>query len=235
MKKTLIIAPILLGVIFLVTAIAAAPTSSAAATLSTPTLTSPANGVTLNHYPRTTTLAWKPVTSATYYKVERQYQGGSTWTSYPVVYVYGNTNTHYTFNFVGDQQGRWRVTAYGTSGTYSNPSSWYYFSYKTKFALATPKPISPANGANLYNYPRTTTLTWTQVPGATGYKIEKQFYSGGVWSSSSTATVSGVHNTCYTYNFVGMQPGRWRVTALDSTGNFYNSLASVWYYFTYHI
>lgn len=231
-KKSFLIASVLLGALFLVSAVATAEPTSAA-TLTTPTLTSPSNGAYLSHWPRTTTLTWKPVTGATYYKVQRQYQSGSTWVSYSNAYVNGNTNTAYNFNFVGDQMGRWSVTAYNSNGGYSNPSSWWYFSYRTKYTLATPTQISPVNNAKLNNYPRATTLSWSQVAGATGYKIERQYYAGGTWHSYSTVTVNGVHNSYYTFNFVGDQPCRWRVTALDSTANFYNSAPSAWWTFSY--
>jgi hypothetical protein len=75
----------------------------------TPVLVSPRNGTPLYHYPRTTTLIWQPVLTATAYVVEAAYLSGSTWTAYPPVTVTGNSNAFYTFTFVGDQKGRWRV------------------------------------------------------------------------------------------------------------------------------
>ena len=78
----------------------------------TPVLVSPANGTALYHYPRTTTLIWEPVTGAVSYRVESAYLSGSTWVAYPAVTVSGSSNASYTFSFVGDQKGRWRVTAF---------------------------------------------------------------------------------------------------------------------------
>jgi len=51
----------------------------------TPVLVSPRNGTALYHYPRTTTLIWQPVLTATAYVVEAAYLSGSTWTAYPPV------------------------------------------------------------------------------------------------------------------------------------------------------
>ena len=86
----------------------------------TPVLVSPRNGTALYHYPRTTTLIWQPVLTATAYIVEAAFLSGTTWTAYPPVTVTGNSNSDYTFAFVGDQKGRWRVTAF--NGTvYSAP------------------------------------------------------------------------------------------------------------------
>jgi len=98
------------------------PTPLAPTPWGTPALVSPSNGTALYHYPRTTTLIWQPVDTAVSYLVEAAYLSGSTWTAYPPVTVTGNSNSFYTFAFVGDQKGRWRVTAF--NGTvYSAPSA----------------------------------------------------------------------------------------------------------------
>jgi hypothetical protein len=204
------------------------------APLTTPSLVSPAAGQVLYNYPRNTTLSWKPVTGAAYYKIESQYYSSASWVAYPDVIVSGINNTSYTFNFVGDQKGRWRVTAY-SSNTYSAPTGWREFSYSTGLQLSTPVLVSPINNVTLYNYPRTTTLTWKPVPGSTGYLVERQYYSGGIWRSYPTnVTVAGTFNTSYTFTFTGAQPGRWRVTALGASP-YRNSSPSVWWTFTYTI
>jgi hypothetical protein len=206
------------------------------AILATPILQSPANNTHFTHYPRTTTLAWKTTSTHTnQYKVERQYYAGGIWYSYPDDYTTPPASS-YTFNFVGDQRGRWRVTAYDTTGqyTHSSPTAWRVFDYVTGFSLATPTLVSPANATHFYNYPRTTTVAWKPVPGAHGYKVDVEYYYG-VWSAPSTTTVSGAS---FTFGFVGMQPGRWRVSALggsDPDALYYDSPYSAWRYFTYHI
>lgn len=202
--------------------------------LATPILKSPEVAEHFYHYPRVTTLAWSAVAGANRYKVERQYSDG-TWHPYPDVYTTAPA-TSYTFTFVGDQPGRWRVTAIDTTGAHltSYASGYRTFSYTTGFKLATPIPISPTNGTHFYNYPRTTTLTWKPVPGAKSYKVERQYYFGSWYPYGDvTTTVSW-----YTFNFVGAQPGRWRVTAIGGTtpdALYINSLPSSWRVFTYHI
>lgn len=212
--------------------------------LKTPTLVSPANGIMLYSYPRTTLLVWKPVDGATGYLVDRAYYSGSTWYFYPTVTVTGNKNTVYQFDFVGDQEGCWRVTAIGDSThANSNPSAFRTFAYTTGLTLTQPKQVSPADHIPFYNYPRTTELMWKPVPGANAYKIERQYCDGGYpnpcpdagWKSYSDAQVDGVLNTDYTFDFIGMQEGRWRVTAIDTSGMLRSSPASTWRNFTYTV
>ncbi|MEN6396449.1 MAG: hypothetical protein ABFC78_08205 [Methanoregula sp.] len=213
---------------------AAGPTTSATTRLATPFVVSPYNGARLYHYPRTTTLAWKPVPSATGYLVERMYSDG-TWHAYPTVTVTGNTATWYTFDFIGDQPGAWRITALDSSGTYltSLPSAWRTFIYSTGVTLATPVATSPVNNTVFYNYPRVTTVTWKPVPGASSYSVEIQFGNpaGTTWSAMSTDSVTTPSDT---FTFVGAQPGRWRVKAIG-TGMYLNSATNAWVYFSYTI
>jgi serine/threonine protein kinase/beta-lactam-binding protein with PASTA domain len=83
--------------------------------------------------------------------------------------------------------------------------------------LAAPGLISPANGSVFDFFPRTTTLSWSSVPNASSYSVEIQFFSGGGWTTHGTST-SGLGGTSYTFDFVGAQPGRWRVWAVDANG-----------------
>ena len=80
--------------------------------------------------------------------------------------------------------------------------------------LSAPAPLAPTDGAVFGHYPRSTTLTWGAVPGASAYVVEVE-YDGGGWTSYKLETLTG---TSFTFNFVGMQPGRWRVWALDEDG-----------------
>jgi hypothetical protein len=93
-----------------------------------------------------------------------------------------------------------------------------------------PKLISPANGTSFNNYPRTTTLRWEAVPGVSGYRVEVQYQSGVSWYTWRNVTVTG---TSYTFNFVGAQPGRWRVTAISGGG--VQGPPSGWWGFRYTI
>ena len=199
----------------------------------TPVLVSPSNGTALFHYPRTTTLIWQPVDTAVSYIVEAAFLSGSTWTAYPPVTVTGNSNSFYTFAFVGDQKGRWRVTAFNGS-VYSAPSAWWTFSYNTTPQMATPIQTNPANNVVFGHYPRTITLSWKMVPAAAGYLLEMAYCDASrtVCVSYPPVTISDPLQSDYTFSFVGAQPGKWRVTTLAGSGN-RNSAASAWRWFTF--
>ncbi|MGB2906228.1 MAG: PEGA domain-containing protein [Candidatus Aminicenantaceae bacterium] len=91
-----------------------------------PKLLSPADGSIFGHYPRTTTLKWEALPGVSGYRVEVQYQSGVSWYTWRDVTV---TGTSYTFNFVGSQLGRWRVTAISGGGIQGPPSGWWGFRY----------------------------------------------------------------------------------------------------------
>ena len=96
--------------------------------------------------------------------------------------------------------------------------------------VATPTQLSPANGSVFDFFPRTTTLSWTAVDNAASYSVEIQFFSGGTWTTHGTSA-SGLNGTSYTFDFVGAQPGRWRVWAVDANGE--ASPRSGWWEFEY--
>jgi hypothetical protein len=81
-----------------------------------------------------------------------------------------------------------------------------------KSASTKPKLLTPIPGQVFSNFPRTTTLTWEPVPGATSYQVEVQCDTCGStpWVTWITATTA---QTTYTFNWVGAQSGRWRITA----------------------
>lgn len=91
--------------------------------------------------------------------------------------------------------------------------------------------VSPADGAVFDIFPRTTTYVWQAVPGATSYRIQIQFCQAACTDANSapwkTQTVTG---TSFTNDFVGAQPGRWRVTAVFPTGD---GATSDWRQFRY--
>jgi TonB family protein len=98
--------------------------------------------------------------------------------------------------------------------------------------LPAPLPISPANQARLHGEPRTVTLEWSKVPGAVGYGLETDFYGGGHWRSETGPNrVERVTNPSFTYEFVGNQPGGWRVWAIDKDGH--PGRVSAWSVFTF--
>jgi eukaryotic-like serine/threonine-protein kinase len=104
-------------------------------------------------------------------------------------------------------------------------------------AVGAPRPISPANSISFSHYPRTTTLAWSSVPNAESYTLEVDCYhccQQNSWCSDIGKfwkLVPGLTATSYTFDFVGKQPGRWRVWSVDPYG--YRSPKSAWQYFTY--
>jgi hypothetical protein len=99
-----------------------------------PVLVSPADGTTFDIYPRNTTLEWEPVLGATRYLVEIMACSSSNKSncfSHPMIEQSSRetADTSYTFNFVGAQPGKWRVTAIGADGKLGIPSVWWTFSY----------------------------------------------------------------------------------------------------------
>lgn len=89
--------------------------------------------------------------------------------------------------------------------------------------LAAPKQISPSDGATFNVFPRTTTLQWSAVTGASGYRLQVDCYScceGYKWCTDvgGESSIEQVKDTSYTFEWVGAQKGRWRVWAIDETG-----------------
>lgn len=102
-----------------------------------------------------------------------------------------------------------------------------------------PAPIqsSPADRMELSAaWPRrTTTLEWQPVEGAAFYKIEVDFCYGLVESLRECVDPQPnrlptiVQGTSYEFLFVGAQPGRWRVWAIDQNGQ--EGFKSPWWTF----
>lgn len=72
--------------------------------------------------------------------------------------------------------------------------------------------------------PRTTVAKWDPIPGATRYTIEVDCMhccGRGKWCAdvgSKWQIVPDLKDPTYTFDWVGAQPGRWRVWATDETG-----------------
>lgn len=106
--------------------------------------------------------------------------------------------------------------------------------------LESPRQISPKNGSVFGHYPRTTTLEWTKVSGANSYSVEID--CSGCCGTPSNAgwcaergeparVQTGIADTTFTFGFVGAQPGRWRVWAVDKDGRLGDK--SDWWEFRY--
>jgi hypothetical protein len=101
----------------------------------------------------------------------------------------------------------------------------------TWVGMAAPGLTFPENGAVFDYYPRNLTLQWTPVQGAAKYVVEIEGCSNNnasdcfPWKKNETVINS------YSFNFVGMQPGRWRVWAVDGSGQ--PGALSEWRQFTF--
>ena len=88
-------------------------------------------------------------------------------------------------------------------------------------SLPAPKLISPADGEVFDIYPRRTTCQWEPSPGAVSYILEWDYSYNGVWDAGAKKRPGAgfpVNGTQYTFDFVGAQPGRWRVWPVSATG-----------------
>ncbi|HYT03639.1 MAG TPA: hypothetical protein VEM13_02005 [Gemmatimonadales bacterium] len=100
--------------------------------------------------------------------------------------------------------------------------------------LAAPTQISPVDGAVFSIYPRTTMLQWSPVSGAATYGVEVQFCQNGTTFCAGAASyklITGIKATSVTFDFVGAQPGIWRVWAVDASGN--EGWKTAWWKFVY--
>lgn len=110
-------------------------------------------------------------------------------------------------------------------------------------ATENPGPSVLVNSFSFDLFPRTTTLVWNPVAGAVSYQVVTEF--GGspapfcavpadctIWSPwpSGTTTTTGLMHTS---DFVGAQPGRWRVFARNASGAVIAT--SPYVYFSYDI
>jgi hypothetical protein len=107
-------------------------TSNGPAQLAAPLQASPADGTLLTNYPRYTDLTWQATAGAASYLVEIQCLDCAAigqWSSWQSATT---TGTNYPFTWVGDNYGRWRVTAIGADGSQGTPSGWWQFDYRTQ-------------------------------------------------------------------------------------------------------
>lgn len=231
--------------------------------LAPPILLSPPANAAFHAYPRTLTLAWSPVQGAVRYGVEIDCWGCCAERAFcrevGKLYLIDSTDkTSYTFDFVGDQPGRWRVWAIAQDTTAGPTSEWRIFTYGkviddnifppartvvspvtsvgSPARLAAPTLLSPPPNAAFHEFPRTLNLKWSPVPGASSYGVEIDCY--GCCASHDFCqdvgrpfVIKNTTDTTYTFDFVGDQPGRWRVWAVALNG--VPGPKSEWRVFTY--
>lgn len=89
---------------------------------------------------------------------------------------------------------------------------------------------SPANGTRFCHFPRTTRLAWSPVICAAYYVVEVQFQSNCNWVPFISTKIPC---TTYEFQFVGAQPGRWKITAFDGQGK--KLAESDWWLFYYQV
>jgi hypothetical protein len=105
--------------------------------------------------------------------------------------------------------------------------------------LAAPTQLAPDDLIRIDEYPRATKLEWSRVEGAVSYKIEVDYCLGGAGRMTECfdphplrlKTSSPLTETSFEFNFVGAQPGRWRVCAIDKDGR--EGFKSPWRTFIY--
>lgn len=170
---------------------------------------------------------WEPSPGAVSYLLE--------WENYPnavdlpvLLKVQG---TEFKYETVGltvnglrsDLTGHWRVWPVDATGTRGTPSEWrtlHYLSPQTPDdpELAPPKLVSPPDRAVFDVYPRHAALEWEPSPGADSYVVETDYRYNGVWIAEAHKNPSGflVQDTQFSFNFVGAQPGRWRVWPVNA-------------------
>jgi hypothetical protein len=107
--------------------------------------------------------------------------------------------------------------------------------------LPAPKQLSPEDNQVFDVFPRLTKLEWDPVDGAVSYGVEVDVCEGGKQTSQcinpqplrlpTNPPTLNIMTTRYEFNFIGAQPGRWRVWAVDKAGR--DGFKSSWRTFVY--
>jgi hypothetical protein len=100
-----------------------------------------------------------------------------------------------------------------------------------KTELVAPQPLSPADGSEFSNFPRKTTIKWSPVAGAASYKVEIEYQDPATKEWQPHVGPKETGPTEREFDFVGGQPGRWRVWAVDAEGH--EGPKSGWWTFRY--
>lgn len=106
--------------------------------------------------------------------------------------------------------------------------------------LEAPTLLSPGNLTIFNHFPRTTSLLWSSVSGAAIYQLQVDYgwNCSAIdaclnWSGENEYYDRLLEQTFFVFDFVGAQPGRWRVRAIDSNGKL--GLWSQYRYFKFTI
>ena len=82
--------------------------------------------------------------------------------------------------------------------------------------LVPPELTSPADDSVFDNFPRTTVFQWEPSPEAATYIVQVEYQDTGGWHNVPAGFA--VKGTQFTHDFVGAQPGRWRVWPVNAGG-----------------
>jgi hypothetical protein len=104
----------------------AATAQEANSALPAPQLSSPGEGAVFDTFPRKTALQWSGVSGAVGYLVQVQYKDGTDWRAL-VFRLTAHASSE--FDFVGAQEGRWRVWGIDANGLAGASSPWLRFRY----------------------------------------------------------------------------------------------------------
>ena len=110
---------------------------------------------------------------------------------------------------------------------------------RTDTHLPAPKQLSPADEVVFEHYPRATRVKWSEIEGAVSYVLEVDYCDGLGRAKGKRECIDpqplhpklGIPGTSHEFLFVGAQPGRWRVWALDKEGR--EGFKSPWRNFFY--
>jgi hypothetical protein len=113
---------------------------------------------------------------------------------------------------------------------------------QTGLYLPAPIQLAPDDNIKFDSYPRVTKLEWEPVAGAVSYIVEVDYCQPGEkdrtecvnplpHSGGDNPPMTRITNTNYTFNFIGAQPGKWRVRAVDKDGG--EGFNSPWRKFIY--
>tara|TARA_E500000305_G_scaffold108525_1_gene111125 strand:+ start:24246 stop:25307 length:1062 start_codon:yes stop_codon:yes gene_type:complete len=114
---------------------------------------------------------------------------------------------------------------------------WQWPAIANRFGLGLsnrhPALVSPSDAVTLTPYPRHITFIWKALPGAARYivELEAQDPATGTWFPHPHDAKSVATDTSLTLEFIGDQPGRWRVIAINEDG--VRSKPSAWNEFFY--
>lgn len=104
--------------------------------------------------------------------------------------------------------------------------------------LNAPEILSPSNNSTFNHYPRILKLRWKPVSNAIAYNVEIDCLNccgAGIWCVDADRKfkfIEGLNGNFYQFNFVGAQPGRWRVQAVDANGKWGKQCPWVHFRFT---